>query len=151
MLIGNIGGGTHYEYTAVGDIINTSSRIEGLNKLLGTRLLASPEVLVDLKDFLTRELGKFLLRGKSKAQVVYEVVACATDCNSDQERLCKNFSAALDLFRHQKWAEARKKFEEILSENVADGPSGFYLNLCKDFKENPPWEGWDGMIRVNKI
>ena len=38
MLLGNIGGEQRYEYRAVGDIVNTASRIQGLNPLLGTRV-----------------------------------------------------------------------------------------------------------------
>ena len=32
ILLGNIGALDHYEYTPMGDIVNTASRIEGLNK-----------------------------------------------------------------------------------------------------------------------
>jgi adenylate cyclase len=53
MLLGNVGALDHYEYRAVGDIVNTSSRIEGLNKQLGTRILVSEEVLDQLAGLLT--------------------------------------------------------------------------------------------------
>ena len=39
MLLGNIGAEQRYEYRAVGDIVNTASRIQGLNQMLGTRVL----------------------------------------------------------------------------------------------------------------
>ena len=39
MLLGNIGAINHYEYTPIGDIVNTASRVEGLNKYLGTRMV----------------------------------------------------------------------------------------------------------------
>lgn len=38
IFLGNIGGSRHLEYRAVGDIVNTASRIENLNKLLRTQL-----------------------------------------------------------------------------------------------------------------
>ena len=41
MLLGNIGASHHYEYQAVGDMVNTATRIEGLSKYLGTQVLAS--------------------------------------------------------------------------------------------------------------
>jgi adenylate cyclase len=56
----------HYEYRPIGDIVNTATRVEGLNKYLGTRVLASEEVIHQLDGFLTREVGTFLLAGKSK-------------------------------------------------------------------------------------
>ncbi len=39
LLLGSVGAMDHYEYRAVGDIVNTATRLEGLNKHLGTRLL----------------------------------------------------------------------------------------------------------------
>ena len=43
MLLGSIGALDHYEYRAVGDMVNTASRVEGLNKFLGTQILVSAE------------------------------------------------------------------------------------------------------------
>ncbi len=150
VLLGNVGGGAHYEYTAIGDIINTASRIDRLNKRLGTRLLVASEVLEGLDGFLTREIGAFVLAGKARPLVVHELIGRTEDCNGDQKRLCKQFSNALDLFRKQQWPDAREKFAEILTEDKADGPSRFYLNLCKDLGDNPPWHGWDGTLRLDK-
>ncbi|MFO7971863.1 MAG: adenylate/guanylate cyclase domain-containing protein, partial [Desulfobacterales bacterium] len=46
--LSNIGAINHYEYRPVGDIVNTASRIEALNRYLGTRILVSQEVLYDI-------------------------------------------------------------------------------------------------------
>src|SRR5262249_40139583 len=56
-LFGVVGGAGRYASTIVGDVANTASRIEGLNKQLGTRLLASEEVLHELTGFELRPLG----------------------------------------------------------------------------------------------
>ena len=66
LLLGSVGAMDHYEYRAVGDIVNTATRLEGLNKHLGTRILVSADVLQGLDGLLTRELGAFLLAGKSR-------------------------------------------------------------------------------------
>ena len=67
IFIGNIGGASHFEYRPVGDIVNTATRIEGMNKYLGTKILVSAEVCSAIHGFLTRNLGMFLLAGKSRA------------------------------------------------------------------------------------
>jgi adenylate cyclase len=74
MLVGSIGGSGHYEYRAVGDVINTSSRIQALNKVLGTRLLASQETVADLPAFATRALGTYLLAGKTRPVSIVELL-----------------------------------------------------------------------------
>ncbi|MEE9411550.1 MAG: CHASE2 domain-containing protein, partial [Methylococcales bacterium] len=65
--LGNIGSASRFEYRPVGDCVNTSNRIERLNKLLGTSLLISADVVPSQETCITRHLGSFLLEGKSKA------------------------------------------------------------------------------------
>ncbi|HEY7164005.1 MAG TPA: adenylate/guanylate cyclase domain-containing protein, partial [Candidatus Binatia bacterium] len=54
MYLGNIGAGDHYKYGPTGDTVNTASRMEGLNKFLGTGILVSAEVLQGINQFLVR-------------------------------------------------------------------------------------------------
>ena len=75
IMVGNVGGKGHFAWSVVGDIPNTASRIEGLNKYLGTSILASGEAVGDLDDVLTRRLGRFRLFGKADALDIHEVVA----------------------------------------------------------------------------
>jgi len=146
MLLGNIGAVNHYEYTPIGDIVNTASRIEGLNKYLGTRIVLSEEVLYQLDGFLTRELGKFLLAGKSRPVVVYELICRTGESSEQQRRLCATFNMALSAFRRRSWEEAIRGFYESMEIQGEDGPSVFYLKLCERYRDNPPGEMWDGSV-----
>jgi adenylate cyclase len=84
--------GDHHAYLATGDIVNTASRLEDLNKHLGTQILVSEEVLEHLDGFLTRDLGKFLLKGKLKTTSVHELICRMEECNEEQKRFCESFS-----------------------------------------------------------
>ncbi|MFB3081983.1 MAG: CHASE2 domain-containing protein [Gammaproteobacteria bacterium] len=150
MLLGSIGAVDHYEFRAVGDIVNTSTRIEGLNKRLGTRILVSEQVLEGLEGLLSRELGKFLLVGKSKPVVLHELIGRIEDCDENQRRLCTAFTSALAPFRMQRWEEARSRFLRLLEEHGQDGPSRFYLRSCEDYRNNPPTAAWDGVMSVQE-
>jgi adenylate cyclase len=147
--LAHIGAEDHYEYRPVGDIVNTSTRIEGMNKYLGTKILVSSEVLSQLDGFLSRELGKFLLKGKAQPLVVHELICPEEECTRQQKELCEMFSEALDAYRKQSWREASKKFDGIIKQFGEDGPSRYYLNVCREFKDTPYREAWDGVIRLD--
>ncbi|NOY38778.1 MAG: adenylate/guanylate cyclase domain-containing protein [Nitrospirae bacterium] len=149
-LLGNIGAIDHYEYRPIGDIVNTTARIEGLNKHLGTYLLASEETVEGVGGILMRELGVFLLYGKAKPVRVFELI-CRTDKMTEaQQELCLSFAEALDAFRNQMWEDAAERFNDIIRKYGKDGPSQYYLNLIHSCRENPPGKSWDGVICVEK-
>ena len=57
IFLGNIGAGDHYSMVLTGDTVNTTSRMDGLNKYLGTEILVSAEVVDKIGGVLTREVG----------------------------------------------------------------------------------------------
>jgi adenylate cyclase len=149
ILLGSVGAIDHYEYRPVGDIVNTATRMEGLNKYLGTRILVSEEVINQLGGLLTRKLGEFILAGKSKSVVVHELICQKGECSEKQRNICAAFAEALDAFRRQSWDEATEKFLQSVKYGD-DGPSRFYLGLCEHYKNNPPGKSWDGVVRMAK-
>jgi len=149
ILLGNIGAVNHYEYRAVGDTVNTASRIEGLNKHLGTHLLVSESVIDGLDDFLTRKLGKFLLVGKRNPIVIYELVNSQSSASVKQKSLCKDFAVALSEYQDQSWSIAADKFNQIILKYQHDGPSEYYLTLCNQNKNIPLTSSWNEVIIIN--
>ena len=153
ILLGAIGAMDHYEYGPLGDIVNTAQRIESLNKPLHTRILVSEEVIDQLDGFLTRELGRFLLKGKIESISIYELV-CRKEESNDQQRIkCMTFAKVLDPFKKGYWKEAEEaieKFQESIKSYGEDGPSLFFSNLCKKYKEKPSQEPWDGVVPMEE-
>ena len=140
VMLGNVGAVDHFEYRAVGDIVNTATRIQALNKQLGTKVLASHDVLMNADGFLTRgflirELGSFALAGKTQPITVCELMCHEHHATALQHQLCQRFAEALAAFKDQKWTEAMQGFSGILQTHPSDGPAQFYLNLC-DSKKN---------------
>lgn len=148
--LGNVGGMDHYEYRAVGDAVNTAARLEGLNKELGTQILLSSEVLHQVDMFLTRGLGAFLVAGKSKAVEVHELICSAEESSPPQRDLCAVFAEAMDAFSRRSWSEAAGLFNQCLRIRENDGPSLFYLRLCRSFSVEPPDPAWNGFIHMGK-
>jgi adenylate cyclase len=150
LVLGNVGAGDHYEYRPVGDIPNAASRIEGLNKLLGTQLLASKEVIQGLDSIVTRELGCFRVFGKSQPLVIHELLCDKDQCTERLKRLRAQFAPALQLFQAQRYQEASALFDNIKSHFGEDGPTLYYLSLCALYTREPPLTPWDGVITIHQ-
>ena len=145
MLLSNIGAEQRYEYRAIGDIVNTASRIQGLNRVLGTRVLLSATTIEGTTSFATRDLGTFLLRGKRLPVRVLEPLA-ASGGQFDDESLAA-FAAATTSFRAGAWQEAHERFAVLAARFPTDGPSQYYERLAREWRQNPP-SPWTGAVRL---
>ena len=126
------GGGGNYRYSIVGDIANTSSRLEGLNKRLGTSVLASRAVVLHSDSVLIRPVGAFLLKGKNTVLDVVEIIGLRSSALPSDHLLCERFSEALALIRNGSFEVAKSVLVDLLQTFVADGPTQFYLELLND-------------------
>jgi adenylate cyclase len=150
MFLGNIGAGEHYEYGVTGDTVNTASRMDGLNKFLGTQILVSEDVIRGLDGLLTREAGSFLLKGKSHPVTVYELKCSMEECEETQKRACAVFAQALRAFRARSWREAKENFAHCIDLLGEDPLSRFFLNLCSEYARHPPESSWAGTIAMEE-
>ena len=132
--VGHAGGGGHFVYSIVGDCANTASRIEGLNKHIGTQLLATESVVAGLDNLLVRPLGRFQFVGKSEALPIMEIVAPRNSASPEQVLLCERFSEALDTFQKAQWDRAADRCKDMLTSYPEDGPARFYLSLCERYQ-----------------
>lgn len=149
IMVGNVGGKGHFAWSVVGDIPNTASRIEGLNKHLGTRLLASDSVVGDLGgEILTRRVGRFRLMGKTGALDIHELVARREEATPAQLRLVSSFGDALEACESGRLPEAVGLFRQVLEEFPDDGPARFHLNRCMNLSVEKSAEDDAAIVRL---
>lgn len=148
ILLGNIGTTEHFEYRAVGDIVNTAARLQALNKTLGTSILASRETTDGLGEFLVRDLGLFRLPGKNLPTAVVELRGHRNAATAEELELIQGFTDALVKFRAHHFSAAQTAFARTLEQFPSDGPSRYYLSLCGRYLAQPPDAAWDGVVRV---
>jgi adenylate cyclase len=112
-VVGNFGGKTRIQYTALGDSMNTAARLEAANKELGTRVLASREFVERSSLDWWRPMGRVVLRGRRRPVDVFEAAPDFPD--ADRRALIE----ALDLLNNDK-AAAIERLKELANRNPAD-------------------------------
>lgn len=148
--LGNVGARGRYAYRPVGDIVNTASRIEGLNKFLSTKRLVSEAVLGEVEAVIAREVGSFIFAGKSQPVRVFELLGRRGEADDLFLSLCNVFERGLQAFRRRDWDEALRLFAECMSIRCEDGPSRYYMGIIPGCIASPPAEGWKGEISLDR-
>lgn len=129
--VGHAGGGGHFVFSIVGDTANTASRVEGLNKHMGTSILATGDAIEGLDGFLMRPLGAFQFVGKSSGLPIFEILAADERATEADRQRCEGFARALALCHTADWTGAVSAFDAVLADWPDDGPSRFYRARCQ--------------------
>jgi len=74
VLVGNFGGEHMFDYRALGDPINTASRLESVNKQFGTRLCVADSTIGHCENFKSRPVGWLVLKGKQEKIKAFELL-----------------------------------------------------------------------------
>ena len=71
-VVGNFGGETRIQYTALGDSMNTAARLEAANKPLKSSVSASLEIIEQAKPDWWAPMGRIVLRGRAQPVNIYQ-------------------------------------------------------------------------------
>ncbi|MCK9606609.1 MAG: adenylate/guanylate cyclase domain-containing protein [Methylomonas sp.] len=122
VIVGNFGGKTIFDYRALGDVVNTASRLEGANKYVGTLICASAATLSGCPDIARRRIGHLLVKGKSIPLEVYEPL----DAKRLNPAALAAYQTAHDLMCAAR-PEAISAFQQLVASYPDDKLAAFHL------------------------
>lgn len=122
VIVGNFGGKTIFDYRALGDVVNTASRLEGANKYLGTLICASAATLSGCPEIPKRRIGHLLVKGKSIPLEVYE----ALDTDTLNPSALAAYQTAHDLMCAAR-PDAISAFQNLVASYPGDKLAAFHL------------------------
>ena len=128
VVVGNFGGSVIFDYRALGDPVNTTSRLESLNGQIGTLVCVSAAIREHCPEVPMRPVGEVLLKGKAEAVQVFEPLEAmavpATDRDEAYEGAYQLLASGAD--------EALGAFETLGQQRPRDGLVAYHLQRLRN-------------------
>ncbi|MDP2333999.1 MAG: adenylate/guanylate cyclase domain-containing protein [Reyranella sp.] len=148
-VVGNVGARERINYTLVGAVANQASRLEGLNKVYGTEVLASGEVATVTADrFVWRHIDRIVAVGTTEAHDIHEPL-CEIDGATAYTELLAHWQAGRTAYVEGRFETAIACFSAVAAIRPEDGPSRVFIERCTGFFRAGTPDGWDGTWRLD--
>ncbi len=133
LMLGTIGEEERMEGTVISDAVNLTSRIEGMTRVFGSKIIISDSAFSKLGDpdkYSHRYLGRVRVKGKNKAVRLYEIFEGDPPLNAQiKNKTKKNFERAVYCMENEENETAKALFKRVMEAGFQDQAAIHYLDL----------------------
>jgi adenylate cyclase len=151
--VGNFGSSVRFDYSAIGDEVNVTSRIEGLTKIYGLTAVVSERTLAQAKqDFPVLELDIVKVKGRERATRIYTFLPLLDDNLDQLARLQHKHNEFLDGYRRQEWDKAERALAACREISIArlEMYYSLFASRITALREIALPSDWDGSFTMNE-
>ena len=138
LIVGNIGSKNRMDYTAIGDTVNLSARLEGVNKIYGSQNLISENTYNLVKDLiLCREIDYIRVKGRDAPLKIFTVITEKENADNEVLEFLSIHHEALEMYRQHRLEQAIVNFSKLMQKYPADPVATVFISRCRMLLENP--------------
>jgi adenylate cyclase len=148
--VGNLGSTYRFDYSALGDEVNVTSRLEGLSKVYGVTAVVADQVLARANHFPAIELDLVQVKGRQRPVRIYTFLALLNANQQQLERLQVAHRQFLAAYRKQQWNEAERLLNSCRAVGVAmlNPYYALFGSRMASLREKSLLASWDGSFAL---